>query len=88
MKAINDFYSKRALCHSRKTYFISLIPKKKDATKLKDFRPISLINSFYKLLSKTIACQMEEVMSDVISPFLKGWQMFNYSLVANECIDH
>jgi hypothetical protein len=31
--------------------FISLIPKKMNATNIRDFRPISLIGSMYKLLA-------------------------------------
>jgi hypothetical protein len=35
--------------------FIALIPKKQNATNIRDFRPISLIGSVYKLLSKVLA---------------------------------
>jgi hypothetical protein len=35
--------------------YITLIPKKKDVLAAKDFRPISLVHSFGKLLSKILA---------------------------------
>jgi hypothetical protein len=39
---------------------ITLIPKKPDATEVKDYRPISLVHSFAKLFSKLMATQAEE----------------------------
>jgi hypothetical protein len=35
--------------------FITLIPKKVNASNIRDFRPISLIGSVYKLLAKVLA---------------------------------
>ena len=35
--------------------FLSLIPQKNNALNIKDFRPISLVGSVYKLLSKVLA---------------------------------
>ena len=35
--------------------FIALIPKKNDASNIKDFRPISLVESVYKILAKVLA---------------------------------
>ena len=35
--------------------FLSLIPKKNNALNIKDFQPISLVGSVYKLLSKVLA---------------------------------
>ncbi|XP_050211873.1 uncharacterized protein LOC126662030 [Mercurialis annua] len=37
------------------TTFLVLIPKLKDSTDIRDFRPISLINGVFKLLSKVLA---------------------------------
>ena len=56
--------------------FLVLIPKKIGATSLSDYRPISLYNTLYKIISKTIAERIKEVLACYISPeqsgFLKG----------------
>jgi hypothetical protein len=38
--------------HVLNTAFITLIPKKDGAAQVKDFRPISLVHSFAKLITK------------------------------------
>jgi hypothetical protein len=35
--------------------YITLIPKRLDAEQIKDFRPISLVHSFAKLITKILA---------------------------------
>ena len=37
------------------TTFIALISKKNDASNIRDFRPISLVGSVYKILAKVLA---------------------------------
>jgi hypothetical protein len=47
---------------------LSLIPKKgKDSRKLKNWRPISLLNSDYKILAKAIATRLQKVLPYLIS---------------------
>ena len=56
--------------------FISLIPKIHGAKEIKDFRPISLIGGFYKVIAKVLAIRMRRVMDMIISKpqnaFVKG----------------
>ena len=42
--------------------FLSLIPQKNNALNIKDFRPISLVGSVYKLLSKVLANRLRWVL--------------------------
>lgn len=48
--------------------FICLIPKKDEAERANDFRPISLLNGIQKIVSKVLANRLESVMKDLISP--------------------
>jgi hypothetical protein len=55
--------------------YITLIPKLEGADKVKDFRPINVIHSFAKLVSKLmanrLACQLQHLVSPNQSAFIK-----------------
>lgn len=58
------------------TAFITLLPKKVDALLVKDYRPISLIHSFAKLVSKILATRLAPLLPSMVSinqsAFVKG----------------
>lgn len=55
LDALNNFHNLHFFERSLNASYIVLIPKKIGAKELKDYRPISLIGSFYKLLFKALA---------------------------------
>ena len=66
--------------------FITLLPKTAAAMEIREFRPISLIHSFPKLVAKVLAIRLAEEMPDLVgahqSAFIKGrWLHDNYMMV-------
>ncbi len=52
---------------------VKLIPKKGDCSKIKNWRPISLLNCFYKLISRALAERLKHVMDKITKVGQKGW---------------
>lgn len=71
--------------------FISLVPKRDRPVRDKDFRPISLVSSIYKIITKVLACRLREVLSDTISEnqsaFDPSSKILDAALIGNEVMD-
>ncbi|XP_071687231.1 uncharacterized protein [Rutidosis leptorrhynchoides] len=71
--------------------FFTLILKTNEILKLGDYRPISLIVSYYKIVSKILTHRVQKVISKIIgyeqSAFIKGRYILDSILVENEVID-
>jgi hypothetical protein len=70
--------------------FLTLIPKSASPTTFGDYRPISLCNLCYKLISKIIATRIKPILSRFLSQeqlgFLKGRQILDAIGTAQECL--
>ncbi|GJY76103.1 putative RNA-directed DNA polymerase [Tanacetum coccineum] len=71
--------------------FVTIIPKVADPIGLGDFRPISLIGCYYKILAKILAERVKkvvgEVVGDVQNAFMKGRFILDGVLIANETVE-
>ncbi|XP_050222864.1 uncharacterized protein LOC126672962 [Mercurialis annua] len=90
LKLFSTFHSTGKFPSGINTAFLVLIPKVKGAINLTDFRPISLINGVFKLLSKVLANRLSIVLPHVISEnqfgFIKGRSIHDCHMVASEIL--
>jgi hypothetical protein len=68
------------------------IYKKKDPTKISNYRPITLINTDYKLLTKVLTLQLTESIHQLVHPdqagFIPRRSIFDHIRLANTIINY
>ncbi|XP_010523549.1 PREDICTED: uncharacterized protein LOC104801863 [Tarenaya hassleriana] len=89
-RAIKDFFLTGKLLGQINATTLALIPKKQEATKLTEFRPISCCNTLYKVISSILARRIRAVAMEMVSrnqnAFVKGRLMIENILLASEII--
>jgi hypothetical protein len=91
MDFFSEFYNNVVLPKAITASFFTLVSKKDHPQALSDYRPICLVSSLYKLLSKVLAARLKMVLGKVISKiqsaFLPNRQILDGVLVVNELLD-
>ncbi|GKV24336.1 hypothetical protein SLEP1_g33963 [Rubroshorea leprosula] len=87
---IKEFHQNGKLVKGLNSSYIMLVPKKKNPTYLKEFRPISMVGCLFKILAKVLANRLYKVIGKVISvsqsAFIKGRQLVDSVLALNELV--
>ena len=68
VNAVLDYFNFGIMSPDINHTHIVLIPKIKSLEKMFDFRPISLCNVIYKIISKVLANRLKQVFPNIISP--------------------
>ncbi|GJT35599.1 RNA-directed DNA polymerase, eukaryota [Tanacetum coccineum] len=86
--AVKYFFQFGSIPNGCNSSFIALIPKVPDAKMVKDFRPISLIGSLYKIIAKILANRLVMVLGDLVnevqSAFVADRQILDGPFILNE----
>ena len=59
---VRQFFEEGKLPKALNTTWVTLIPKKKSAVDIADFRPISMVGSIYKVIAKVLSKRLKKVM--------------------------
>ncbi|GKA71923.1 RNA-directed DNA polymerase, eukaryota [Tanacetum coccineum] len=88
--AVKYFFTYGNIPKGCNSSFIALIPKIPDANMVKDFRPISLIGSLYKIIAKILANRLVGVLGDIVnevqSAFIAERQILDGPFILNEIL--
>ena len=90
VEAVQFFGVHKTISGGCNSSFITLVPKSSNPLTLSDFRPINLIGSITKIISKTLAERLKMVIGKVIDKkqtgFVTGRNINDGPLMVNEVI--
>ena len=90
VSTVLDFFNSSIMVPAINHTHIVLIPKVKSLEKIFDFRPISLCNVIYKIISKVFANRLKLILPNIISPtqsaFVPGRLITDNVLVTYETL--
>ncbi|KAI0519364.1 hypothetical protein KFK09_006808 [Dendrobium nobile] len=91
-RAIRSFFIKGYLPKGVKATALAIVPKKKNASNISDYRPIALCNVLYKIIAKTLATRIKPFMNLIVKDNQAGFVNSRVStdniLIANDILFH
>ena len=89
LAVVKDFFHMGVMPEGVNSTSIVLIPKNSNPTSLTDYRPISLCNVIYKVISKCLVNRLRPLLDDIISleqsTFIPGRMITDNAIIAFEC---
>lgn len=89
---INELFTKAHLPKAFAADFIALIPKSHNPQTINEFRPITLITSVYKIISKLLPGRLRNVIGKLVSinqyAFITDKSLLDGVLVVNKVVDY
>jgi hypothetical protein len=90
MNLFKDFYEGRLPLFSLNFGIITLLPKQKETTHIKQFRPICLLNVSFKIFTKVAVNRMTGITKKLVSlsqtPFIPGRNIMEGVVMLHETI--
>jgi hypothetical protein len=90
MALFMNFHAGNLLLHSINFGTIILLPKCREATHIKEYRPICLLNISFKIFTKVATSRISQVAQNVISPsqmaFIPGRNIMEGVIVLHEML--
>lgn len=88
--SITQFFTSSYLPTAANSAILSLVPKFHGAASIKDYRPISCLNTIYKTISRMLVKRLKPILSSLIVPnqtaFVKGRLLVENTILASELV--
>ncbi|XP_058784387.1 uncharacterized protein LOC131659154 [Vicia villosa] len=88
--AVREFFTHQRILNDFNKAVVSLIPKTDHAVSVKEYRPIVVCSTFYKIISGILSARLGTILPDIVSisqaAFIPGQVIHNHIMLAYEII--
>jgi hypothetical protein len=90
VELFDDFHKRTLDLYRLNCALVTLVPKVGEATNMKQFRPISLLNCNFKIFPKILTLRSSSIVQRIVDPnqsvFIKGRYILESVMVAHEIV--
>lgn len=91
ISSVKNFFASHFLPVSANSTILTLVPKFPGASRITEFRPISCLNTIYKVISRLMVKRLKPILPALILPsqtaFIKGRLLVENTTLAGELIN-